>query len=130
MQLKFKSPMYKVQPKDIREFSGTLHKQAEGVIGFFVTNVQYTKNAENEVTNLKKRKIILCNENNIIESIKLALKEHEKQSEETSVIEEIVFENIELNEYDKADIFGIKIEGKCKIGTLKVKRIANRFKPY
>ncbi|RHZ86079.1 hypothetical protein Glove_54g152 [Diversispora epigaea] len=110
----------KVGPKDIREFTGTVHKQPEGTIGIFVTNTLYTDNAENEARN-SKRTIILCNENNLIESIKLALKEYKAQFEKAPVIEEFVIENIEFNEFDKIDIYGIVLVGRCKIGCIKVK---------
>jgi hypothetical protein len=129
MQLKYKSPGYSNSPAVVREFLGTLHKQPEGVIGFLVSNAPFSNNARNIATN-SERKIILCNNNNLIENLKLALKDYKKKPDDYYMFEELSIENIELETKD-SNIFGIDIKGSCKINNLKVKHVEyKRFHPY
>lgn len=131
MQLKWKSPGYSTPPKDIREFSGTLHKQPEGVVGFFVSNVRFSAGAIIEAKN-SKRKIILCSEKDLITNIKLALEECNNDSENSSIVEDLDIENIVFETKNSINIFGINITGNCKINSLTAKRITckYRYNPY
>ncbi|CAG8790457.1 17520_t:CDS:2, partial [Racocetra persica] len=83
---------------DIREFSAVLAKQAEGTVGFFVTNSTYSINACNEASN-SKQQIILCMKDNVIEKIKatklnLENKELQKNSFE---LNDLVIKDLEID---------------------------------
>lgn len=131
VQCKYKSDKYSVGAKEVREFSGTLHKQPENTIGFFITNTRYTQYAENESSNCG-RKLYLCNDSNIVEQIKLARKklENEQLKNNSTYLEEIVAEDIELNENSDINFYGIQLRGKCKIGKFSTKKIVTRYNPY
>jgi len=110
MQLKFKDLKYKVGPNDIREFVGTVHNQQEGTIGIFVTNSSYTDNAKNIAENSKVT-IILCKEDNLIESIKYAFEKYKNKSKRGFSMDDV--EEIEIGEFEIRDIkiSGIKMKG-------------------
>ncbi|CAG8531857.1 23398_t:CDS:2, partial [Racocetra persica] len=98
MQVKNKVEKYKVEPSDIQEFSGVLAKQAEGTIGFFVTNTTYSLNAHNEASN-SKQQIILCHKDNVIEKIKATkLKLENKELQKNSFeLNDLVIKNLEID---------------------------------
>ncbi|CAG8672279.1 31043_t:CDS:2, partial [Racocetra persica] len=100
-----------------------LAKQAEGTVGFFVTNSTYSINAYNEASN-SKQQIILCTKNNVIEKIKatklnLENKELQKNSFKLNdlVIKDLKIDSGESTIY----LFGIKIDGKYRIGSMQIK---------
>lgn len=131
IQCKYKSEKYSVGPKEIREFSATLHKQPPNTVGFFITNTKYTQYAENESSN-SGRRLYLCNDNNIVEQIKLVRQrlENEKLKNNSTFLEEIIAENIELDENSNINFYGIHLKGKCKIGKFSTKKVVTRYNPY
>jgi len=120
MQLKFKTTG-NVQPSEVREFAGTLADRPE-TIGFFVSNAPYGIKSKT-IANNSNKKMVLCNENNIIANIKLAFNEFDQLRE----LEELEINDIEIDTESMVDLYGIKVNGKCKIGSLKIKK---RYKPY
>ncbi|CAG8548300.1 8066_t:CDS:2 [Racocetra fulgida] len=108
------------------EFSAVLAKQSEGTVGFFVTNTTYSSNAINEASN-SKQQIIFCSKENVVEKVKstklqLENKELKKISFE---LDDVIIENLEIDSEDTTVyLFGIKIEGNCKIGALRIKHSA------
>ncbi|CAG8605420.1 3700_t:CDS:2 [Racocetra persica] len=96
-QVKNKAEKYKVGSKDIQEFSAVLAKQAKDTIGFFVTNSTYSINTRNETKNKELQK-------NLFELNDLVIKDLEIDSNESTVY-----------------LFGIKIDRKCRIGSMQIK---------
>ena len=123
MQLKYKSNR-NVNASEIKNFNQTLLKQPNEVQGFFVTNKGYTKRAKNEVTNSKSR-MILCNDENIVDSFFAKFKDFE-QTKQNNIVNEYKIKNVELDGVNSLNLFGIDFKGKCKIGSINYKR----YNPY
>jgi hypothetical protein len=127
LQAKFRSDENAyVSPKDIREFAAVLIEQPEGTVGFFVSNAQFSTRSQSYASN-SKLNIILCNKNNIVEKFKetqLSLLENSDKEETISI------EDITTEEGVSTDIFGIKFNGKIRIGRIHSKNIRNSVKPY
>jgi hypothetical protein len=115
-----------VSPKDIREFAAVLMEQPEGTVGFFVSNAPFSTRSESFASN-SKLNIILCNENNIVEKIKEAQLSLLEKSDKD---ETIYIEDITTEEGVSTDIFGIKFNGKIRIGRIHSKNIRDSVKPY
>ncbi|CAG8594548.1 25596_t:CDS:2, partial [Racocetra persica] len=109
-----------------------LAKQAEGTIGFFVTNTTYSLNAHNETSN-SKQQIILCHKDNVIEKIKATkLKlENEELQKNSFKLNNLVIKNLEIDSDESTVyLFGIKIDGRCKIRKMRIKYSNHRYKPF
>jgi hypothetical protein len=125
LQAKFRSDETAyVSPKDVREFAAVLMEQPKNTIGFFVSNAKYSTRTQNYANN-SKLKLILCSENNIIEKFK-----ETQASLESSDTDDIIIEDITTEEGVDIDIYGIKFNGKIKIGRIYSKNIRKSVKPY
>lgn len=111
-----------VSPGDISKFAAVLMEQPKNTVGFFVSNSQYSTRSQN-IANNSSVKIILCNDDNFIEEIK---KTQELYSELDTDI--ICFEDIITEENTNIEIFGIKFNGKMKIG--RIRKIRDSAKTY
>ncbi|CAG8586558.1 8456_t:CDS:1, partial [Scutellospora calospora] len=122
MQAKFRTDKESyVVPKDVKEFIAVLMEQPKNTIGIFVSNAKFSARIQTYASN-SKEKVILCNEDNLIEKIKEAHKLYSN-----SDIDDIVsLEDITTGENTNTEIFGIKFEGSIKIGKL----IRRRITPY
>jgi hypothetical protein len=115
-----------VSPKDVREFAAVLMEQPEGTVGLFVSNANYSTRTQNYALN-SKYKIILCNEDNVVEKIKEAQLSLLENSEKDN---NIYIEDISTEEGVSTNIFGIKFNGKIRIGRIHSKNIRDSVKPY
>jgi hypothetical protein len=114
-----------VSPKDLREFAAVLMEQPEGTVGFFVSNAPFSTRSKSYASN-SKMNIILCDENDLVEKIKeaqLALLENSNN-------DDICIEDISTEEGVSTDIFGIKFNGKIRIGRISSKRNRESTNPY
>ncbi|CAG8617199.1 5383_t:CDS:2, partial [Scutellospora calospora] len=80
--------------------------------GFFVSNARFSTRSKN-LANNSKVKIVLCDDNNLIDKIKEVQRLHSDSDSNT-----ICIENITTNENTKTEIFGIKFEGSIRIRKL------------
>jgi hypothetical protein len=48
----------------------------------------------------------------------------------STFLEEIIAENIELDENSNINFYGIHLKGKCKIGKFSTKKVVTRYNPY
>ncbi|KAF0353184.1 hypothetical protein F8M41_015162 [Gigaspora margarita] len=69
IQVKFRTDHHFKQAKDIKKFDKALELQPKQVVGFFITIIKFFEETKKAVLK-SKRKIFLCNEENIISSIK------------------------------------------------------------
>ncbi|CAG8748083.1 27408_t:CDS:2 [Gigaspora margarita] len=69
IQTKFRTDHYNEQDKDIKNFDKAFELQPKEVIRFFVTTIDYSEESKNAALEAK-RKIFLCNEENVVQSIK------------------------------------------------------------
>jgi hypothetical protein len=112
-----------VSPKDVREFAAILMDQPENTVGFFVSNAKYSTRTQNYAINSKVN-LVLCNENDLVTKIK------EAQSSSLFNTNDICIEDVTTEDDVEIDMFGIKFNGKIRIGRILSKRIRDSVKPY
>ncbi|CAG8690307.1 990_t:CDS:2, partial [Scutellospora calospora] len=89
-----------------------LMQQPENTVGFFVSNARFSTRSKN-LANNSKVKIVLCDDNNLIDKIKEAQRLHSDSDSNT-----VCIENITTDENTQTEIFGIKFKGSIRIGKL------------
>ncbi|CAG8678225.1 3543_t:CDS:1, partial [Scutellospora calospora] len=109
-----------VPPSEVNNFILVLMQQPENIVGFFVSNARFSTRSQN-LANNPKVNLILCNDNNLVEKIKETQRLHSDSDSNTICIKDIT-----TDKNTKTEIFGIKFEGKIRIG--KLRRIRNS--PY
>ncbi|CAG8618056.1 238_t:CDS:1, partial [Scutellospora calospora] len=109
-----------IPPSEITKFIAVLMQQPENTVGFFVSNAKYSTRSQN-LANHSRVKLILCNDDNLIDKIKEVQRLHLDSDRDIISIEDITTE-----ENTKTEIFGIKFEGKIRIE--KIRKIRNS--PY
>ena len=58
-----------ISPQDVRKFAAVLMEQPENTVEFFVSNCRFLTRSQN-IANNSRVKLILCNDNSLIEKIK------------------------------------------------------------
>ena len=111
-----------ISPKDVREFIAVLMQQPTNTVGFFVSNAKFSTRSQNIAKNSKLR-LILCNEENIVDKIKEA-----QVKLENADTEDICIEDVTTLEGVTTNIFGIEFNGPIRIGRIRSKN--SRVKPY
>jgi Restriction endonuclease len=69
IQAKYRKGHHNEQAEDIEKFDKALEMQPREVVGFFITTIDFSIESKEAALN-SKRKIILCNTNNIVSKIK------------------------------------------------------------
>ncbi|CAG8683385.1 10202_t:CDS:2, partial [Scutellospora calospora] len=69
IQAKYRKNLYDEQAEDIKKFDKALESQPREVVGFFVTTIDFSTESKEAALN-SKRKIFLCNTDNIVSKIK------------------------------------------------------------
>ncbi|CAG8852255.1 14440_t:CDS:1, partial [Gigaspora margarita] len=95
IQVKFKTNHYFEQAEDIKKFDKALKLQPKEVVEFFITTIEFFEETKKVVLE-SKRKIFLCNEKNIISSIK-KLSKFEIIKSETIFNDEVIVNYEEIN---------------------------------
>ncbi|KAF0468034.1 Transposase, ISXO2-like domain-containing protein [Gigaspora margarita] len=95
IQVKFRTDHHFKQAKDIKKFDKALELQTKEVVGFFITTIEFSEETKKAVLE-SKRKIFLCNEKNIISSIK-KLSKFEIIKSETIFNDKVIINYEEIN---------------------------------
>ena len=109
-----------ISPQDVRKFAAVLMEQPENTVGFFVSNSRFSTRSQN-IANNSRVKLILCNDNSLIEKI--------KEEQRLYPVSDIIFvEDITTEENTNTEIFSMKFNRKIRIG--RIKKIRNSVSPY
>ncbi|KAF0507912.1 hypothetical protein F8M41_018888 [Gigaspora margarita] len=95
IQVKFGTNHHFEQAEDIKKFDKALELQPKEVVGFFITTIEFSEETKKAVLE-SKRKIFLCNEENIISSIK-KLSKFEIIKSETIFNDKVIINYKEIN---------------------------------